>query len=55
MRLKSYSLGFLVAGLAASAVAMVLSLLTRDAQGCVEWGLAVIILGVAVKALVDKL
>jgi hypothetical protein len=53
--MKPYILGFLVAGLVWSSVLMALSLLMWQEKGCVEWGLAVIVLGVTVKTMIDKL
>jgi hypothetical protein len=53
--MKPYILGFLVAGLIWSSVMMTVSLIAWQAKGCVEWGVIVMTLGVAVKVMVDKL
>jgi hypothetical protein len=51
----TYLAGFILVALGISAMGMVASLFAQNLDGCVEWGIAVILLGVALNATLDKL
>jgi hypothetical protein len=53
--MKFYALGFLISALVGSAICMTLAVLSWQAKGCVEWGLILMVLGVAVKAITETL
>jgi hypothetical protein len=55
MSIRPYALGFLVAGLAWSAIMLIVSLFAWQAKACIEWGLIVTMCGFGVKWLAEKM
>ena len=55
MKLTFLAAGFILLALIISAIGMVVSLFAHSLDGCVEWGLAVIALGLMLNIALDRL